>query len=482
MSGIKSTGLQPAQAQQILNEVKNRLQISLQSPTRLLPGQPLIASIIPDAPTIDISELVNGVINLAWLEKDVLFKNLKAVDIPSLDTANAIDLNGDHILTQLQSDASNVIKQPFPLPPLSTTSVTQVPGLAAQLAGTITLPRLSLTLKIEWIVEKNGVQQTDGKDLVALNGLTNTSVSVLLPPIFRELRVDTLTNPGGEIFCLSAKVTLIIGSHTLSIKLGPTPVLQLPVLVPTIVALFSEPNFSVTDNSSAVILVPRHSLFSSAAPLFKELRKIESVLDSLQTLAGIAGFILGLREITSLLDHPRLRFIASDGIPHLGEIILKRKPWYDVFGEDENFEDRTSSLFIFGIPGTQVGFYNFRTFNEDGAFYEITLRNSVTVGTPPYDFLSLPDYFVAIRSFATAAERDMDPNRNTSPPVTFPAGRITRQWDEPDEENVWDDMIGSVRFIPDWLDKLKEDEIDKPTIINVLRCGLKRPGRPTSNG
>ena len=245
MSGIKATKLEPAQAQQILLEVKKRLQLSLQSPVHLQPGQPLLASITPGIPQIDVSELVNGIINIAWLEKDVLYKDLKAVAIPPSDSVNADDFNGDKLLANLETGPLNVIKQPFPLPLLGTASAEQVPGLAAQLAGTITLPKLSVNIKTAWIIkDKDGNKLTNGKDLVSLNGLTSPSVSILLPPVFRELRMDTLANPGGTTYCLSVKVTLSIGDENISTTLGPVPFLQLPVLVPTIVALFSEPNIT----------------------------------------------------------------------------------------------------------------------------------------------------------------------------------------------------------------------------------------------
>lgn len=481
MSGIKTANLQPAQVQQILSEVEKRIQLVLQSPSRLLPGQPLLASIIPTIPQIDVSELVNGLINIAWLEKEVLYKDVKAVGIPSPDSVDASNLNGDSILTNLEtSDPNNIIKQPFPLPPLSTTSVTQTPGLASQLAGTITLPRLSVNVKTKWTIYNQAGEEIkdDGKSLIALNGLTGTSVSILLPPVFRELRLDTIANPGGSIFCIAVTVTLSIGDLDHSFTLGRIPVLQIPVLIPTIVALFSEPNFTVTDNSSVVILVPQHSVFSSAAPLFKELRKIEAVLDSLSTIASIAGFLLGLREITSLTDHPRLRFVAANGIPNLDEILLKRKPWYDLLGDDETFNDKTSSLFVFGLPGTRVLFYNRYKFQKNDGFFEIKLKDTVDLTPDELALSPLPDLFVSIRSFPTPTEREMNPALNDASPDTFPAGRIVDEDDDPNSDNVWDNILSSVQFNDDeWLQKVVSPDIQNPQIISDLICAQVRKPR-----
>lgn len=472
MSGIKTANLNAQQAQQILSDVQKRLQVSLQSPSRLLPGQPLLASVIPNIPEIDASELVNGIINLAWLEKDVLFKDVNAIDLPSPDsTIDASDLEGDEIVKALESDPTNVIKQPFPLPPLSTNSVLQTPGLAAQLAGTITLPKLAVSVRTEWIVRKwnkahtDQIEQKDGTDLIALNGLTNPSVSILLPPVFRELRADTIANPGGVIFCLSAKITLSIGSVTHSFTLGPIPVLQLPVLVPTVVALFSEPNFNVDESSAVVVWVPQHSLLSSAAPLFNTLKKIETVLEALGSIASIAGFLLGVRELSSLTDHPKLRFINADRIAKLSAIRLKRKPWYDFFGSDETFNDQTSSLLIFGLPGTRVHFYNAYDFKKTHGYYKIKLKDVVELTPAELQVTPLPDHFVAIRDFVIDSV--------TSPPKTFPANRIVETEDDPNADNQWDNVLSSVEFDRTWLSEISDD-IRHPQIIETLSCSRSR--------
>jgi hypothetical protein len=476
MSGIKSNKLEPSQAQQILTEVQNKIQLSLQSPVHLLPGQSLLATILPATPEIDASELVNGILNIAWLEKDVLFKDVKAVTIPVAETtSNATDLNGDKIISQLETDPTSVVKQLYPPPFLGGSPLSQTPGLAAQLAGSITLPKLSVNIQTHWIIRNSaGAELADGKDIVALNGLTGTSVSILLPPVFRELRMDKIANPGGTVFCLSVEVTLSIGDISLPFTLGPIPVLQLPLLIPTVVALFSEPNFTVTDNSSVVIWVPKHSVFSSAAPLFKELRKVEAVLDSLRSIAGIAGFLLGLSEITDLTEHPRLRFVAANEIPNLGEILLKRKPWYDILGDDETFNDKTSSLFVFGLPGTTVNFYNNSKFNKDSGYYQIRLKTSVDLQATPDPLSPLPDFFVAIRSFYTKTEVEVHPELKDAWPETFPLNRINDEYDDPNSDNVWDNRLSSVKFDLSWF-KDVDNEIRSPEIITELLCA--RPAK-----
>ena len=484
MSGVQSTPLSAAQIQQILQSLVSRITIGLNSPVKLLPGQPLLASLTPLSSLIDASELLNGIIIFAWLEKDVLYKDVSALAVPTTDqVANSVGLAGDTLLKNLESDPTAVIKQPFPPSSLSGI-LPQAAGLLAQLAGTLSLPKLSVSVKVQWILTNaDGQTLVDGTDMIS-TGLTNPTVSILIPPIFRELRKDTIANPGGDIVCLTAKVSLSVGDEPpLAVTLGPIPVLQLPILVPTIAALFSEPNFGLTQDSAVLLAVPSHSPFASAAPVFAELQKIEGVLDSLRSIASIAGFLLGLNDVIALTEQPRLRFYAGDEIPKFGEIVIKRKPWYDVFGDDQTFDDTVNSLFVFGIPGTRVTFYNDTAYkttttnpSSKQGFYEIKLNDQLTLSTTPDPNSPLPDFLVGIPSFPTEAMVQLHPelsNRN-APPPTVPANRIA-SW-EPDQtgDHQWDTDLSSMRFSPLWLETVA-GEVKAPTIITELTCGRRKP-------
>lgn len=64
MSGVPSPPLSDAQADQVLAIVRQQLQLVLTSPTRIRPGQPLTAAVVPSSPAPDVSELRNGVPDL----------------------------------------------------------------------------------------------------------------------------------------------------------------------------------------------------------------------------------------------------------------------------------------------------------------------------------------------------------------------------------------------------------------------------------
>src|SRR6266404_5730747 len=357
MSGVEAPSLSVDQATDVLNSIKGLLRVALTSPTRTEPGQPVTATLVPASPEIDASDLAAGVLNLGLLTKNVVHTNKNVLDVP-----DSGDLSGD----QLASTAALAGGQPFPLPialPASTAAVTQVniPGLLGQIFGTVSIPRLKVQVVIGWILrdqQGNELKDEEGA-FIAPQGLTSPSVSLIIPPIFEEWRADTVKNPPTTVFCLSAKVTLTLTStNTLGpFEVGPVPVILLPLLIPTVVVLCSEPNFGintgqqlhggdVTDDhiqeednvglSSALIAVPEHSPFASAAALFKALRKVESAVDALSGLADFLGFFLPLGDLLSIPEQPRLRFSAADGIPKFSRIILKPKTFFFLTYDHDN--------------------------------------------------------------------------------------------------------------------------------------------------
>lgn len=210
------------------------------------------------------------------------------------------------------------------------------------------------------------------------------------------------------------------------------------------------------------------------------------MLDALRSIAGIAGFLLGLGDVVALTEQPRLRFIAANEIPKFGEIVIKRKPWYDVFGDDLTFDDTVNSLFVFGLPGTRVTFFNdtfFKTSttspSSQQGFYEIKLSSQADLSATPDPHSPLPDFFVGIPSFPTAAMVQLHPERSNrqSPPPTVPANRISSF--EPDHtgDEEWDTDLSSMRFSPVWLQGVA-GEIKAPTIISEITCRRVRPFPP----
>jgi len=198
MSGVEAPPLSTDQTTDVLNSIKSLLRVTLTSPIRTEPGQPVTASLVPASPEIDASDLAAGVLNLGLLTKNVVHTNKNVLDVP-----DSGDLSGDH----LASTAALAGGQPFPLPvaiPSTTATVTQlnIPGLLGQVFGTVSIPRLKVQVEIRWILrDQHGNELKDEEGaFVAPQGLTSPSVSLIIPPIFEEWRADTVKNPPTSVF------------------------------------------------------------------------------------------------------------------------------------------------------------------------------------------------------------------------------------------------------------------------------------------
>lgn len=460
MSGTASPGLTTTQADAVLAAVRSSLRVVITSAPTVQPGQLLTASLVPASPEIDASDLANGVLNLAMTAKDVLFGGSVVTDVPDEG-----DLQGDKVAGSSALTISG--NQPFPpaLPVLNGGSATNPAGIITQLFGTVSLPNLKVRCEIRWIVrDKSGNELFEGQDFLVESGLGSPNLAVRLPPVFRELRLDTLASPGGEIRCLSAVVTLTLGPQTLGpFEVGPVPVLVLPLLIPTIVALFSQPSFGVTHDSAALIVVPRHSPFANLEPLFKTLRRIEAAMDALRGIGGIATWFLGLDDLLDAVpEQPRLRFAAEDRISDLEDYVIKRRPWWAILSDDLTFDDRVYSLMVFGLPGTRVEFYNDEDFKHQAQSDQG--RFIVEVGL---------EGFVAIRT--------LDSDSRANPPNTFPSNRIDMNTFEPDtsstNDGVWHTDMTSLRFDQAWLRIVRGEEAN-PTTRPALICPPLKKVKP----
>lgn len=462
MSGVPTQNLADAQAQQILNLVRQQLQLVLTSPTHILPGQPATATLVPATPVLDASELANGVLNLAWAAKDVLFNNPNAVAVPTpTELTSATGLDGDELL---QAAGGIFGKQPFPPPLPGGAIVTQTSGLSGQLFGTYSPPQLKIGVSVKWKLEdSNGNELKEGENFIASQGLTSPTVSLLLPPLFRELRMDTLLNPGGSVVCLSVEITLRLGPTTLPpFTIGPVPIFLVSLLIPTMIVLFTEPNFGLTHDSAALVIVPEHSPFASAEPLFKTLKRIEAAVSALRSLGGLVSFFLGLDEILGAVpDQPRLRFVAArtlttgQGVPKLGDVKIKRRPWYAILSSDPTFDDVAFSLIVFGPPGLTVQFFNDTNFKgtaqgSNQGNFDIHLRDNLTE----------KDLFASIRTLDT--DDDVAPE-------TFPPNLVSRFEADPNGDDRWHTDMSSVRFEQGWLDVVSR-EVTNPPVVPPLTC------------
>jgi hypothetical protein len=462
MSGTATTDLTAAQATAILQAVYNSLQIVLASPLRTKPGQVINASLVPAAPLLDVSDLANGILNIALTSKDVLYQNAQATPVP--DPAAPGQFGGD----VLAGTAKALGGQPFP-PPLGTVggsaaaTNTNIPGLLAQIFGTLAIPQLKVRIRIKWIVRRKGQALQEATDFLAPQGITGPNLSLLLPPPTYEMRLDTIMFPRMEVACLSAQVTLTLGSNALpALEVPPVPVLLLPLLIPTVVAMFSEPNFGVLNPTLTLVVVPLHSPLGSLRHVVDTLNKVQDVVDALSGLAQFAGWILGLNElIGALTDQPRVRFINQDKIDSFDDVSIKPGPLFGFLGDD-NFDDVANSILMLGIPGAKAWFYNDdnQTTGGDQGYYALRVLND--------------SLFVMVRDLKQT-------NASSDPPAPYPYYYLPQtDWHADSYGSpTWSGSMSSFQFDPAWLADMRADATNIGGLPD-LRCVRARP-QPTGS-
>lgn len=438
MSGIANTELASQQALRILNAVAARLRVVRTGPRHVQPGESLLAQLVPASLDLDVSDLADLAFDAAGIAKDMFLANKDPFPVPPAESlADSGDFAGSEVVRDVPTQFAG--GKPFVQPPLVSTvaPITSgpVPGLLGQLFGTVKLPDLRVSLEVKWILaDADGYPLEEGSDFVALDGLSSPSVALVVAPSLAEYRHDTLLKPGGTQYCLWLSVTLKLGAAQVATMIGPLPFVQLPLLVPTVVGLFSEDNFAVTSSSAALLVVPAHSPFVSLEPLLKMLETLDRSLDKLRGIGKLAGFLLGIGNVLGAIPQtPRLRLTATNRIDHLGAYVIKPRPWYDFLGSDDTFDDRVNSLFVLGAPGTRVHF-----FNDEKC--ELTAQGGFTIALNTVATLDgdLPDAFVAVPSFYVS---------NDAAPPTMPPGRSSLdRADTTGDGNQWDTDLTSLRF------------------------------------
>jgi hypothetical protein len=470
MSGIAATELATDQAARILNAVAARLRIVRTGPRHVQPGESLLAQLVPSALDLDVSDLADLAVDIGGVAKDMFLSNDDAFPVPAPE---GLTDPGDFSGTQLLGDHASAFDggRPFVQPPLVTSIpgvVTQkVPGLLGQVFGTVKLPNVRVSLELTWrIARTDGTVIEEGSDFIGLNGLSNPAAAITVAPTISEYRHDSLLNPGGDQYCLWLEVTLRLGSAAHATTLGPLPYVQLPILVPTVVGLFSEPNFDVNTSSAALLVVPEHSPFVSLEPLLKLLETIDRTVSSLRSIGKLAGFLLGLSDVLGAIPQtPRLRLTAKNRIDDLENYEIKPRPWYNIFASADTFDDRVNSIFVLGAPGTEVEFFNDEDCEmTDQGGYTVRLNTSATLAG------DLPDTFVAIPTLYAP---------NPSPPPTMPPGRISSFVEDTTGDGSWDTDLTSLRFADNFINEVEEAiKRGGPAFPDLPCMALVLPKRP----
>jgi hypothetical protein len=253
-------------------------------------------------------------------------------------------------------------------------------------------------------------------------------------------------------------------------ELGGIPLLILPLFLPILVALFTEPSFEVTHDSGVIIMVPEHSGLTSVETLVKQLQKVEDVLDAVRGLAGIATWLVGLDALlSSVPEQPRVRFVVAhqvNGIGFLERIKLGKRPWYDFLGDDPNANDAISSLIVLGLPATGASnLIRPRVECFNAISYQPVPEGFYVIEVDPPGSPLPPTGYAMIRYLDTGFGEK---------PTTFPPGRIVDfhadlSDDDDDDDSTWDNRMSSVRFADSYIDEVNRD-IHAPVRLPILRC------------
>lgn len=405
----------------LLRRVVRGMRIGPQTSTVLQPGDEMLASVVPAAPELALDDLAVAGIELVW-----------------------------GTVTQTPPDE-------LPLPSLGG-GTSDLSDLQA-LGGRVAPPRLRVLVDVRWkLTDKDGVDQGEGHDVGMPAGSQATEIRLQIPPALRELTLEELENPVPTWFCLSAEVTLTIetgkldgnvggpcaavndgalGSSTadrisLTRRLPGIPIAQLPVLIPTMVLVGTEPNFDLTTKSALLIVVPEDSPLTNAQAAFEEAKRLEKIVRSLRRLGGAASWLLGLEDVLAAIpEQPVVRFKVAkkhnghSGINNLGGIKLRPRPWYHFLNPHDSMHNCSESVAVVGPPGRRVRFYDAKNFK--------TMHGAYTIQ-------------VDVEAQAVAVIPDLNTPDDVKP-VTTPAGRVLDNGFEKSTEGTWARALDSLEFL-----------------------------------
>jgi hypothetical protein len=431
MSGVSANTLPAAELQKILSAAMNRLHVRLTSSNVVAPGATITASIAGAGVEVDVTDLLDGVLNIDW--QAFTQAALGAIT----DSANSLRA----LITE--TDKALPTAGPAPLPNAITAATPA--GLLGRLVGAVSLPRLRVRADIRWqVTDSQGNELIEGEDFIAPNGLALPDVLIKIPPLFRELDafdypgssanlqpINPLATPSACTFRLQVRVVLSVGDVFIdrvlsaapafsdpSLSTPPTlrhpadlvpdgtapgiPLIVLPLPVPTLVALFSNAEFNPTDPSPAklLVVVPHGSPITSLEQLNRILRKIDQVVSDLRQLPFFAASLLGLDLVNDALSgQPGARLVsaqADNSYRDFTKVVYYSEPtrfwWIKIGTQDVTFNDEAMSMVLLGMPGTQVSFFNQADIVKDEGVWHVSVAGAVDF-TRPLDVLP----FVIVR-------------------------------------------------------------------------------------
>jgi hypothetical protein len=249
-----------------------------------------------------------------------------------------------------------------PAAPVAGDALSGVPGLLGRLVGTVPLlVTLPVSVSVAWTIIDEATNIPANNDQVELRSGTDApDLQFLFKPIFTEL--TDLVVPVVARFQVRAKVTLSLGSVTVTQDLPPVTVLVPQVPVSTIAILYQFTDFG----GYTLVFVPANSPID---PLFGPQTAVQNAIDTLRNALApllstqpVLGFLLN--NLTNYFASSRnIIMVKGDTIDNLQTLQLRG---YNFFEDGFNFEgpraeDMLNSLILIGRPGRELRCFNARS-------------------------------------------------------------------------------------------------------------------------
>jgi hypothetical protein len=377
-------------------------------PSNVQPGQMITASIAPPISALHFTDVVDTMINLDFIAKDVVFTN----KIPT--SAGFVD---DPAITKI-APLFNLLTVP---PSLDGSGVE---GLVGKIKGTIPLPipvEALPKLSVNWRVQDAaGNNLVEGNDFLSPSGLTNTTLEVVFLPAFVLFDGSPPAPTTRRIF---ADVTLTANTQSATATIGPVDVIIPTIPFPKVLALTLDQNF----RGASLIMVPGNSAITTVDQIKALLQPVRNVISTLTTVTRFAEMLLGIDTLAGTLEATNIAFSKADSVSNLNDIDLITRPWYE---NDTEAEDELSAfVYISPPPPPEKNTNAVEMFNDRG-FKSGEGKFTVATGTS----------FVALCSNLHFRIPGVAPSSANLTVDSAPPGG----WFDPD---TFGDELSSIRFL-----------------------------------
>ena len=338
-----------------LQDILDSLSLQPSGTINSQPGIPITVGIVPDISEVRVTDI--QMVNIDWdfIGKGMIFTNADPTDptttgiLPIFDLTTvppSIDNGVQGLLGKIRG------QMPVPVP-------------------TDILPRLEVTWQV---MDTAGNDLIASGDAVAVDGLNNRALNLLLIPEFVEL-TGGLGDPGTTTRRVAAAVSLIAGAQSVGPRMiGPIDVVVPRIPLPTTLVMFVHKPY----RGPALIMVPADSAVPDLGFLTGKIQELQALLNPLRTLARLAAFLTGLDVInTALANEPHVSFRRTDSVGNLNNITLVQRAWYE---NDTEAEDELSSLLMIGPRGRRAEFFNDRGFDDGEGKFTVTLGRELFAG------------------------------------------------------------------------------------------------------